>query len=179
VTAGPGKPILGRDRKTMIRLSQSRRAAALVLLGVAALLAGCCGGAPSHKCMFIPPAPPDSGSDAGFPCGTQVCQSPTVCCFTKIAPFAACVLPQDYKADGCEQLENACTAPGDCQPNGLVCCFGGGQSQALSCRPPSLCPGDGNPTTRICDTSADCTPSAPRCLVSGPDGGANEISYCY
>jgi hypothetical protein len=177
VTDGPAKPILARSRKTMIRLSHSRRATALALVWVVAAVAGCCGGAPSHKCMFAPLAPPDAAADASFPCGTQVCQSPTVCCFTKILPNSACVPPEEYKARGCEQMERRCGKPSDCDL-GMVCCVGGSGDE--TCRPAPLCPGDGNPTFRACDTDVDCPPNRPSCVrVSGTDQGSVVVSLCY
>jgi len=74
-------------------------------------------------------------------------------------------------------MELDCMTPGDCQ-SGLVCCVGGSGNE--TCRPDPLCPGDGNPTYRICDTNADCPRNAASCLgVSGADGGSSGISFCF
>jgi hypothetical protein len=167
----------------MIRMSHSKWAALrvrLALLMVVAVLsgaiAGCCGGAHSHKCDFTPLDSHDGGAtDAPLACGTQVCQAPQVCCLTKIAPFAQCIDIQDFGVDRCEvppgNMPN-CTTPKDCDP-GMVCCFEV-TALSLNCQPTQLCPGDGVDSYLVCDSYVDC-PSQLRTscntIPNVPDGG--------
>ena len=93
-----------------------------------------------------------------IPCGTQgTCVSPEVCCFTKIAPYAQCIQPGDFTADGCEMMPPpapSCLVPKDCG-SGTVCCLQLSAS-AISCQPAALCPGDGKGTYLTCATDQDC-----------------------
>jgi hypothetical protein len=167
----------------MIKMSRSKlaalraRLAALVVVTVLAVaVAGCCGGAHSHKCDFTPLDSHDAGaSDAPLACGTQVCKAPQVCCLTKVAPFAQCIDIQDFAADRCESLPNnmpSCATPKDCDA-GMVCCF---QVTAfdLSCQPPLLCPGDGVDSYIACGNDLDCPKQARgscNAVPGVPDGG--------
>jgi len=164
----------------MIELSHSRRFTGLALLALAAALAGCCGGAPSHKCDFTPlPTPPrDADSETPLLCGTQSCGDMLVCCLTKIPPFATCVPPESYVAQGCADAEVSCLSPSDC-PYGLVCCNDG--AGLVTCKPDQLCPGDGNPTYRICDSNSDCPRGSPTCTTvdnTDPEAGVITLSIC-
>jgi hypothetical protein len=167
----------------MIELSHSRRfieVPAILVLAMAAAVAGCCGGAPSHQCMFVPPPPPprDAAAETSLLCGSKACPDSTVCCLTKIPPFATCVSPADYQVSGCEDGEVACASPTDC-PGGLVCCNDG--AGRVTCKPDQLCPGDGKPTYRICDGNADCPRVSPTCTsVANPDpeAGVITLSIC-
>jgi hypothetical protein len=92
-----------------------------------------------------------------IPCGTEgTCTSPEVCCFTKIAPYAHCIQPEDYANDGCETmpLTPSCLVPTDCT-GGTVCCVQLAAS-SISCQPQALCPGDGKNTYLTCATDQDC-----------------------
>ena len=127
----------------------------VVSLVVLAGVAGCCGGAPSHKCDFTPPGGGmDAGSDAPIPCGTTVCDPSQVCCLKKAPAGAACIPPSDFVADGCEKLDLPCIAPADC-PNGVVCCVVLNPG-TVTCLPAQVCPGDGVNTYRACSVDTDC-----------------------
>ena len=121
------------------------RFAFLLTCAVAAAIAGCCGGGPNHQCNFTPPqASSDGGSDAPLLCGTAVCEASQVCCFKKSPALALCINPADFEPLGCERPDLSCTAPGDC-PAGTTCCLDLGDVSAwtIACRPPQLCPEDG------------------------------------
>ena len=167
----------------MIKMSRSKLAGLQAwvapLMGIAVLamvVAGCCGGAHSHKCDFTPLDSQDAGAkDAAQACGTQVCKAPQVCCLTKIAPFAECVDIGDFAADRCEvppgNMPN-CSSPKDCDP-GMVCCFEV-TALSLNCQPTQICPGDGVDSYLVCDNYLDC-PSQLRTscntIPGVPDGG--------
>ncbi|HVZ88157.1 MAG TPA: hypothetical protein VHG72_14385 [Polyangia bacterium] len=167
----------------MIKMSRTMSQAGLAALLAAAWgLAGCCGGAPAHKCDFTPYTSQTDGGDAAVACGTQVCQPPQVCCLKKIAPFASCIDPQDYVADDCEMIDTdppGCTVPQDC--DGGVCCIQYAQ-ETVACQPLALCPVDGTNTLLACSDDQDCSasPMGGTChvLAAGGDGGLS-LSACY
>jgi hypothetical protein len=150
--------ILSQFCETMIGMSRNRRYGAWMVAAAVVFAAGCCGSGSTHKCDFTPPDEgKDAGRDAPLACGTQMCGSNQVCCITKTPPFANCIDPKDFNADGCEmfQLEQPpCLVPQDCD-GGAVCCF---QTNlfSFSCQKPEGCSGDGTDTRRTCATDRDC-----------------------
>lgn len=113
-------------------------------------------------------------------CGTQFCNETEVCCFKKVAPFAICVPPEDYVADGCQEAEVTCLVPRDC-PAGLACCYSVDPVPAVTCRPDQLCPGAGQEGTyRTCTSSDDCPGALNSCgtVSAGADGGAIRLKLC-
>jgi hypothetical protein len=166
--------IVSQICETMIKMSQVNclRVAGAVVL--AAVVSGCCGGAPSHKCDFTPPTSQmDAGSDAPFRCGTEVCMAPQVCCLKKIAPFASCIDVGDYVKDDCEMIQKdppSCLVPTDCD-GGTVCCLQKTE-QVINCQPPPLCPGDGVDTYYTCASDQDCPgQQSGSCTNLGSQGG--------
>ncbi|MES1208401.1 MAG: hypothetical protein ABUS79_20885 [Pseudomonadota bacterium] len=142
--------------------------------------AGCCGTGSTHKCDFSPPDEgKDAGSDAGFMCGTQKCGSNQQCCITKTPPFANCIDPKDFNADGCEmfQLQQPpCLAPDQCDA-GSVCCYQVNLA-SLSCQKPTGCPGDGTDTYRTCTTDQDCPRPTPGVCTSPSMSAGSILKVC-
>ena len=94
-----------------------------------------------------------------IPCGTTgPCQMGQVCCFTRIAPYAECIDPANFKAYNCESMPPpmpSCLIPKDCD-GGAVCCLQPSQS-TITCQPQGLCPGGGVGDTYLtCASDLDC-----------------------
>jgi hypothetical protein len=166
--------ILSQICETMIRMSRCAGLAAVTIV----FAVGCCGSGSTHKCDFSPPDEgKDAGSDAALACGTQMCGSNQVCCVTKTPPFASCIDPKDFQADGCEQFQvqqPPCLVPQDCKM-GQVCCLQA-NLQMLSCQLPDGCPGDGTDTWRTCASDQDCPRTTPGTCQPVPAAGAAGIS---
>ncbi|HVZ86739.1 MAG TPA: hypothetical protein VHG72_07210 [Polyangia bacterium] len=155
----------------------------LVLLAAGSgLLAGCCGGSPSHKCDFTSPYSQDAGTDGPIPCATLgPCPMTQVCCLTKIAPWAQCIDPQQFTAKGCETKPPpapSCTMPSDCDA-GTVCCAEK-LSGEVACQPAQICPGDWINTYIICTTDQDCPSQASGACapVPGSADAGQSFSIC-
>jgi hypothetical protein len=152
----------------------------LLTCAMAAAVASCCGGGPSHQCQFAPPpdANSDGGADAPLLCGTAVCEASQVCCFKKAPAVALCINPAQFDSLGCEKPDLSCTTPADC-PAGTTCCLDlSDVSQwAIACRPPQICPEDGQNTRLSCDIATDCPPTSPVCDVLASAGGT-DIKIC-
>lgn len=138
--------IVSQICETMIRMSHLRLAALLLGLSLAVTVAGCCGGAHSHKCDFTSlDSQKDAGSDGPMMCGTLTCQQPTVCCLQKIAPYFSCVPLADFTMDNCEKpppVTPSCTVPSDCDA-GAVCCLQYA-TFSINCQAPTVCTGPSN-----------------------------------
>jgi hypothetical protein len=151
----------------------------LILVFVAlAAVSGCCGGGPSHKCDFTPPANPvnDAGVDGALPCGTQICDSTQVCCVKKVPLVALCIEPQDFVPNGCEKLDLPCLVPADC-PAGLTCCVRFAPP-GVTCVPGQLCPADGSNTFLACNDSSQCPKLGSSCQVIGTGEDGTELKIC-
>lgn len=173
--------ILSQICETMIGMSRNPPRRGWLALAALVLAAGCCGGGSTHKCDFTPPdLGMDGGSDAALACGTQMCGMNQVCCVTKTPPFASCIAPQDFVADGCEMFQAnkpPCLTPQEC--DGGVCCFQR-NLVSLSCQLPAGCPGDGTETYRTCSNDRDC-PGAMSGVcqaVPGATGGGLTLMVC-
>jgi hypothetical protein len=176
--------IVSRIYEIIVSVWRSRLAALLLAVTLSGAIAGCCGGAHSHKCDFSPlDSPKDGGKDGPMMCGTLICQPPTVCCAQKIAPYFSCVPLEDFATDNCElppSMAPACLGSTDCD-GGAVCCL---QTQAappvppLSCQPPGICQG---PNTYVtCTTDLDCpnqVPGSCTFVAGGADAGYT-LSVC-
>jgi len=147
---------------------------------IAAAMVGCCGGAPNHKCSFTPPlANSDGGADAALPCGTAVCEASQVCCVKKVPLSAMCINPDEFVSLGCEKPPDiGCTGPSDC-PAGTTCCLDLSDVSlwVIACRPPPLCPEDGQSTRLSCESAADCPQTSPVCSVLA-SAGETDIKIC-
>jgi hypothetical protein len=172
--------IVSQICESMIRMSRSRLTGLLLALALSAAVAGCCGGAQSHKCDFTPlDSQKDGGSDGPMMCGTAgVCDpASTVCCAQKIPPYFSCVAPADFVQDQCEKPQSVapdCEVPKDCD-SGKICCLQVATSM-LNCQP--TCQGPG--TYMACASDLDCpTQLSGSCtlIAGGPDAGY-AISVC-
>lgn len=160
--------------ETMIRMSRTDCRVFQTICGLVLVVAGCCGGGPSHKCDFTPPDVPgiDAGSDGPIPCGTEICEGAQVCCLKKSPPVAFCIPPTDFVKQGCEKLALPCMLPKDC-PRGLSCCFTISDpatfAGSVTCAPNLLCPGDGVKTYIACGMDIDCPATRPTCVMVSPE----------
>jgi hypothetical protein len=173
--------IVSQICETMIRMSRSRSAALLLTLAFSGALAGCCGGAHSHKCDFASlDSQKDGASDGPVMCGTLTCDPPTtVCCLQKVAPYYSCVPLADFDLHQCEKPPDVapeCVVPKDCD-SGKVCCLQyAAVPPALNCQP--TCQGASN--YQACATDLDCPTQLPgSCgiIAGGPDAGYS-VSVC-
>jgi hypothetical protein len=103
----------------------------------------------------------------------------TVCCLTKIAPYAECIDPMYFQSYGCETKPPptpSCMKPSDCS-NGNVCCVEG-LSGMVACQPAALC--SGQSTYIICESDADCPNQVSgSCQPFGPAAEAGApVSFC-
>lgn len=165
--------IVSQICETMIRMSCLTLAPLLLSLAFSGALAGCCGGAHSHKCDFTSlDSQKDAGTDGHMMCGTLDCTTPNVCCLQKIAPYYSCVPLQDFDLHQCEKpdVNPQCLVPKDCD-SGKVCCL------QYAATPPTLnCQAtcQGPMTYQACATDLDCPTQLPgSCgIVAGdPDAG--------
>jgi hypothetical protein len=165
---------------TLLASRVARRVGWIVGLIVGTVV-GCCGGGPTHKCDFTPPpgAGPDAGSDGPMLCGTQVCDTGKVCCYTKAPPLANCIDPEKFQSLGCEKLALPCLTPAEC-PDGTVCCLNitDPTNYTVSCQSTLLCQANGAGTRWACGSSADCPRYAPDCAnVARLDDG-RDFNIC-
>jgi hypothetical protein len=175
--------IVSQICESMIRMSHASLLVFVAAAGVSGLLGGCCGGAPSHKCDFSGLPGHDAGTDGPTPCANlPACTMGTVCCLTKIAPFAACIPPSQFQQDNCETKPppaTMCQKPSDCD-GGTVCCLSPNAGM-IACEPSGLCPGGGaSGTYLVCSTDNDCPSRAPGACMALPipvDAGIS-LSYC-
>lgn len=177
-----GRPrIVSQICESMIRMSHTSLLVLVAAAGVFGIVGGCCGGAPSHKCDFSGLPGQDAGSDGPTPCANlPACTMGTVCCLTKIAPFAQCIPPAQFQQDGCETKpppDMMCQKPADCT-GGNVCCVSLAAS-LIACEPPALCNGM-NGTYVACSIDSDCpNPVAGACMaVPGSADAGFPISIC-
>ena len=137
--------------------------AGLIGVVIATFMSGCCGGAPSHSCMFTPPmmdaGAMDSSADANLACGFETCTpGRTFCCFQRSPPSLACIPVGQI----CQGQSDTCSGDADCQPGTGQHCCGLLATSQLQCQ--ASCPGglsDG--TIRVCRSSAECPPDRPTC----------------
>ncbi len=143
-------------------------AATAAVLG--ALIAGCCGGAPTHTCDFRPvtpdataPTQKEAGAEAppgAIQCGGVQCDPGQSCCVTQMG--ASCIEPSAT----CAGVLAACDGKEDCNP-GLRCCLIVGFYRS-SCEAPESCPGTGtfmtgDGTAILCHVDADCPANRASC----------------
>jgi hypothetical protein len=110
-----------------------------------------------------------------FPCGTNVCNAPDVCC-----EGAGNTNPPCEAASACTGVAVACTAT-TC-PSGSVCCGtlkngGGHLSGSTECQAATTC---AEGTTQLCTTQADC-PQGDTCVPLGGGaggGGGTTVRVC-
>jgi hypothetical protein len=170
--------IVSQICETMIRMSRSRLLVLLLAVAFSSVLAGCCGGANSHKCDFTPlDSQKDGGSD-GPSCGNLNCTAPTVCCVQKIPPYFSCVPLEDFTKDQCEMPPSVapdCVVPKDCD-SGKICCLQVAGVPMMNCQP--TCQGPSS--YQACETDNDCpTQLSGSCglIAGGPDAGYS-INVC-
>lgn len=176
-----GPVIVSQFCESMIRMSRCSLLVLVLAGALAGLVGGCCGGAPSHKCDFSGlPSQEDSGTDGPIPCATLgPCMGGTVCCLTKIAPYAECIDPKNFQSYGCETKPPpmpTCTKPSDCT-GGNVCCVEA-LSGMVACQPTSLCPGNDGTTYIICQSDSDCPSKASGSCQAYDAGAAAQVSFC-
>lgn len=109
-----------------------------------------------------------------FPCGTNVCAPPNVCCEGNAGGDPPC-----EAQSACNNIAVACTAS-TC-PSRSLCCgslkYGGGGAGGVTgsteCQQASTCAAG---TTQLCTTSSDC-PTGDECVTLG--GGAGGTFRVY
>ena len=171
--------IVSQICETMIRMSCSRLTGLVLTVALATALAGCCGGASSHKCDFTPlDSHKDGGSDGPMMCGTLKCDLPTVCCAQKISPYFSCVNVDQFVQNHCEMPPSVapdCVVPKDCD-SGKICCLQVAGTPMMNCQP--TCQG---PTSyQACETDNDCpTQLSGSCgLIAGGADAGYSINVC-
>ena len=142
-------------------------AMAAVAVAAAALVAGCCGGAPSHGCDFAP-VKPDAARDLGMDlepgsvqCGKQACTPGETCCIT-MDNNLMCLPP----TEPCKGFRAECDGPEDCGGSLRCCAIPAPPYSQSVCRLAAACPGKGifdDGTAVLCHGDKDCPPEWPSC----------------
>ena len=119
--------IVSQICETMIRMSHLRLAALLLGLSLAVTVAGCCGGAHSHKCDFTSlDSQKDAGSDGPMMCGTlDLPAAHGLLRSRRLRRTSAASRWQTSPWTNCEKpppVTPSCTVPSDCDA-GAVCCL--------------------------------------------------------
>jgi hypothetical protein len=134
---------------------------------IAAFVSGCCGGAPTHGCMFNQTSK-DASSDMSMD-GPQMCSQ-----FESCSPDETCCIQTDPvisvmcipKGAVCKGTLGMCAGDGDCQ-DGLHCCgtIDLNTAQAtIQCQ--ADCPGtlqSPDNTARLCKSASECPSNLPYC----------------
>jgi hypothetical protein len=145
--------------RVSLRGTQIVAMACAVGAAIATSMSGCCGGAPSHSCMFsqMDAAPMDSTPDMGEVCGFDTCVPGRTYCCLKHNPTSLTCIPLSQTCD-----DMPCSSDSDCQAgSGLHCCEVVSTHQ-VQCM--ASCSGDlTDGTIRICSSSQECPPDKPTC----------------
>ena len=148
---------------------------------MALIVAGCCRTSGSaHKCDFTPiEEVSDAGTDGPMPCGTAICESGEVCCYTKAPANASCIPPSKFEELRCEKLELACRGPSECPGGAAVgCCVKlDGDIATPMCQPVLACVAAGG--LLACDSDADCTTLRPSCQTVGETPDGKPFNLCF
>lgn len=112
------------------------------------------------KCIRFPGPPgDDTGTgEPGVDCGGMMCPPSTICCNDFTVPSLAC-LPASSCTFGAGRDPVTCDGPEDCTGAGSSCCsegIGGAECTVGGCEADD----------QICNSNADCPPSAPLCCPS-------------
>jgi len=143
-----------------IRGAQILAMACAIGAAIATSMSGCCGGAPSHACMFTPQmdaSQMDSSPDMGEVCGLDTCAPGRTYCCLKHNPTSLTCIPVSQTCD-----DTPCSGDSDCPSGaGLHCCEVASTHQ-VQCL--ASCPGDlTDGTIRLCSRSQECPPDKPTC----------------
>jgi hypothetical protein len=142
--------------------SSAAAVAAALGAAIAAFVSGCCGGAPTHGCMFTESskdAGSDSSTDAGESCGLETCVPGQTYCCLDTDPISLMCIPIGQV---CKGMSAMCAGDQDCTPGAGLHCCGQLDTGMIQCQ--ADCSGDiTDNTVRICRTSAECPATHPYC----------------